>query len=110
MHHQRLPEPALPLERAIVRWTLLGSLGSSYVAYAAWAHGRALRVMCPSRLLLRRRCPLCGLTTATGHLVHGDGAAARRAHPLALPLWLGASAWYLWQTVTLANRIAQKVG
>ena len=110
MQLQTLPTPQIPRARAFVRWSLLGSLGSSYVAYAAWAHARTLPTFCPFRRLTGRRCPLCGLTTATGHLLHGDWHAAQRAHRFAPFIWLGALLWYGWMAVTLTSRFAKKVG
>lgn len=38
---------------------------------------------CPFRLITRLRCPLCGMTRATFHLLHGDLRGALAVHPLA---------------------------
>jgi hypothetical protein len=51
--------------------------------------------MCLFRRLTGHRCPLCGLTTATGHLLHSEWRAALRAHRLAPLIWLMAGAWFI---------------
>jgi hypothetical protein len=38
---------------------------------------------CPFKLITHLRCPLCGMTRATFHLLHGDLAGALAVHPLA---------------------------
>jgi hypothetical protein len=38
---------------------------------------------CPFKVLTHLRCPLCGMTRATFHLLHGDGRGALAIHPLA---------------------------
>lgn len=90
---RRLPLP--PADRPRLRLALLGGLGLAYAGYAWLAHGRDLPVLCPYRRLTGRRCPLCGGTTALGHLLHGEPRAAFRAHPLTPPAVLAVLIWYL---------------
>jgi hypothetical protein len=101
---------ALPPERAFLRWTLLGSLGSGYIAYAAWAHSRSLPVLCPFRRLTGLRCPFCGMTTATGHMLYGEWRAARKTHLLTPLLWLSVFCWYVWSFQAIIRRCFQKEG
>ncbi|MGH9169764.1 MAG: DUF2752 domain-containing protein [Acidimicrobiales bacterium] len=56
--------------------------------------GRKTPVLCPFRLLTGHRCPLCGLTTSVGLLVHGHPAAALRSHPIG-PLAVAICAGWL---------------
>jgi len=72
----------------------LAALGALYGVFALVSQEHALPVVCPFRLLTGHKCPLCGLTTATGRLLKGDMRGAWRAHrlgPVALPgfaLWV----------------------
>lgn len=77
---------------------------------------------CPSVLMFNRPCPACGLTTSWTATLHGDFAAAFKAHPLGPLLYLGftitafmalygAIKQLHFRTDTkLANRIATVVG
>lgn len=72
----------------------LAALGVVYGVFALVSQEHRLPVLCPFRLLTGHKCPLCGLTTATGRLLNGDMGGAWRAHrlgPVALPgfaLWV----------------------
>ena len=72
----------------------LAALGVLYGGFAVVSQELRLPVVCPFRLLTGHKCPLCGLTTATGHLLKGDVGGAWMAHrlgPVALPgfaLWV----------------------
>ena len=104
------PSRPLPLpsaDRPRLRVALLGGLGIAYAGYAWLARGRDLPVMCPYRRLTGHRCPLCGATTALGHLLHGEPRAALRAHPLALPAALVALIWYLYAAFSVRRRAAR---
>ncbi|WIG59214.1 MAG: hypothetical protein OJF49_001961 [Ktedonobacterales bacterium] len=94
------------LDSATLKLSLFGVLSVLYGAFALYAHGRSqqgrsLPVLCPFRRLTGHRCPLCGFTTATGHLLHGDPRAAFRAHPFAPAALALASLWYLRQLTLL---------
>lgn len=102
-----LPVPA-PGARLRLRLVLFGSLGLAYGSYAWLAHGRNLPVMCPFRRLTGLRCPLCGATTALGHLLHGEPRAAFRAHPLAPPVALVALLWYLYSAFATAAPVVRR--
>jgi hypothetical protein len=72
----------------------LAALGALYGGFALASQEHALPAVCPFRLLTGLKCPLCGLTTATGRLLQGDIRGAWKAHrlgPVALPgfaLWV----------------------
>ena len=102
-----LPPPQPPSDRPRLRLALLGGLGIAYAGYAWAAHGCDLPVMCPYRRLTGHRCPLCGATTALGHLLHGAPRAAFRAHPLAPPAALVALIWYLYSAFSVRRRAAR---
>ena len=93
------------MPRAIspLRLVLFLGLGVVYAAFALFSYGRDLPVLCPFRLLTGIRCPLCGFTTATGHLLHGDLREALRAHPLAPLTLVAVIAWYLRGVVAVAR-------
>ena len=104
--------PRLPLPagngRPVLRLALFGGLGVAYASYAWLTHGRDLPVMCPYRWLTGLRCPLCGATTALGHLLHGEPSAAFRAHPLAPPAMVAALIWYLYSAFATAAPSARR--
>lgn len=107
-------QPLLPLSlpapngRPRLRLALFGGLGLVYVGYAWLTHGRDLPVMCPYRRLTGLRCPLCGATTALGHLLHGEPRAAFRAHPLAPPAMFASLIWYLYSAFATAAPAARR--
>jgi len=71
----------------------LAALGVLYGVFALVSQENRLPVLCPFRLLTGHKCPLCGLTTATGRLLERDFGGAWRAHrlgPVALP---GFAVW-----------------
>ncbi|HEX6798345.1 MAG TPA: DUF2752 domain-containing protein [Ktedonobacterales bacterium] len=103
-----LPPLLPPAGRPRLRLALLGGLGIVYAGYAWLAHGRDLPVMCPYRRLTGHRCPLCGATTALGHLLHGAPRAAFRAHPLAPPAALVALIWYLYSAFAAAPQMRRR--
>lgn len=92
------------IERAptVVRLTLFSVLGVLFALYALFARSHRTPVLCPFRRLTGVRCPLCGLTTSTGHLLHGNVRSAFRAHPLGPVFWILAGLWYLRWLVAVA--------
>jgi len=60
-------------------------LAAGYLAYASLLPRMPAVSVCLFRRLTGRRCPLCGLTHGLNHALRGDFAAARAAHPLAVP-------------------------
>ena len=60
-------------------------LAAAYLAYARLLPRLPAAPVCLFRRVTGRRCPLCGLTHGLNHVLQGDLAAARTAHPLALP-------------------------
>jgi hypothetical protein len=60
-------------------------LATAYLAYARLLPWLPAVPVCLFRRLTGRRCPLCGLTHGLNHALRGDLAAARAAHPLAVP-------------------------
>lgn len=80
--------------RQTLRWMLFSGLGVSYYAFARYSVAHPLPVLCPFRRLTGLRCPLCGFTTSTAHLLEGDLRGALRAHPLGPVVLLGALVWY----------------
>lgn len=78
-------------ERAASR--SIPALAAAYLAFAAMvvATGLDRFELCPTKLWLGFRCPLCGLTRSVGELMALDPGAAWRLHPLgfvALPVLL----------------------
>ncbi|MFI5273358.1 MAG: DUF2752 domain-containing protein [Ktedonobacterales bacterium] len=107
-----VPLPPPDRARSLLRLRLLGTLALIYASFAWLAYDRPLPAVCPYRLLTGLRCPLCGLTTAFGRLLHGDLHGAFQAHPLALPSLVMALAWYCRSAVTTTaiNRARTKEG
>lgn len=109
-----VPAPALPFplpapnSRPALHLALFGGLGLAYASYAWLTHGHDLPVVCPYRRLTGLRCPLCGATTALGHLLHGEPRAAFRAHPLAPPAMLAALIWYVYFAFATAAPSARR--
>jgi hypothetical protein len=67
----------------------LAALGVLYGVFALVSQENRLPVLCPFRLLTGHKCPLCGLTTATGRLLERDFgrvARVRRMGRVSLPL------------------------
>jgi Protein of unknown function (DUF2752) len=60
-------------------------LAAAYLAYASLLPWLPTVPVCLFRRLTGRRCPLCGLTHGLNSVLRGDLAAARTAHPLAVP-------------------------
>ncbi len=60
-------------------------LAAAYLAYASVLPRLPAVSVCLFRRLTGRRCPLCGLTRGLNGALRGDLAAARAAHPLAVP-------------------------
>jgi hypothetical protein len=58
-------------------------VGLAATGFALAGSALELGVLCPLRRLTGVPCPLCGLTTGTWALAHGDVAAAVHAHPMA---------------------------
>jgi hypothetical protein len=83
-------------------------LGIAYAAFALFSYQRDLPIMCPFRRLTGLRCPLCGLTTATGYLLHGDPRKALRAHALAPFALAAAVLWYMRSVVGLLSRASER--
>ncbi len=78
------------------RWMGFTILGTLYLGFAFFSLKHKLPVFCPYRRIFGRPCPLCGLTTATGYLLHGQWPQAIDAHPLSQPVILGAATgWYV---------------
>lgn len=100
VNHSPVPVVAVSGVRPCVRPLALAMLGALYVAYALFARGSSLPSICPFRALTGMRCPLCGFTTALGHLMHGQFREAMRAHPLAPLIILAAGGWYLRLAIT----------
>jgi len=67
----------------------------AYLTVAFTTRDRTLPVFCPFRILTGVQCPLCGFTTATGHLLRGEVRSANRAHPLAIIAVPGTGIWLL---------------
>ena len=80
--------------RQTLRWMLFSGLGVCYYAFARYSAAHQVPVLCPFRRLTGLRCPLCGFTTSTAHLLEGDLRGALRAHPLGPVILLGALVWY----------------
>jgi hypothetical protein len=91
-------------DRVTLRLVLFLCLGMTYAGFARYSAGHQVPVLCPFRRLTGLRCPLCGFTTATGHLLQGDLRSAVRAHPLALPTMAGVVLWYGTVVGTFARR------
>jgi hypothetical protein len=85
--------PADPAEQARdLRLVGLAALGLGLVS-SVWDLG----VLCPLRRLTGVPCPLCGLTSGTWDLAHGDLAGSVHAHPLApVAVAFLALAWTPW--------------
>jgi hypothetical protein len=77
------------------RRVLLGGLAVIYTTFAFFAREHRLPVFCPFRRLTGVRCPLCGFTTSTGHLLHGEIRSAFKAHPLGPVVIAGTALWSL---------------
>lgn len=60
-------------------------LAGAYLAYARLLPRLPAVSVCLFRRITGRRCPLCGLTHGLNHAMRGNFAAARAAHPLAVP-------------------------
>jgi len=60
-------------------------LAAAYLAYASVLPSLPAVSVCLFRRLTGRRCPLCGLTHGLNRALRGELAAARAAHPLAVP-------------------------
>lgn len=95
-----MPRAAFPL-----RLTLFLALGMAYLVFANFSYQRELPVLCPFRRMTGIRCPLCGFTTATSHLLHGDLRKSLRAHPLAPITLVAAIAWYVRSAVASAHHL-----
>lgn len=74
-----------PSQAVDVRSRGFALLAAAYLAYAALLPRLPTVPVCLFRRLTGRRCPLCGLTHGLNHVLRGDLAAARAAHPLAVP-------------------------
>jgi hypothetical protein len=72
-------------------------VGVAAAGFALASSALELGVLCPLRRLTGVPCPLCGLTTGTWELAHGDVVGAVHAHPLApAALAFLALAWTPW--------------
>ena len=72
-------------------------VGLAAAGFALAGSALELGVLCPLRRVTGVPCPLCGLTTGTWELAHGDVAGAVHAHPLApAALAFLALAWTPW--------------
>jgi Protein of unknown function (DUF2752) len=91
---------------AAVRLALFAALALVYGVFAWFTYRRRMPVLCPFRRLTSLRCPLCGFTTSTGHLLHGDLGSALRAHPLGPAVWILGSFWYLRSLKSVATPMA----
>lgn len=100
----RYPQVPLPRNRARLRLFALTGLGVSYAGFAAMMHARPGPIFCPFRLLTGKRCPLCGFTTATGHLLNGEWRLALRAHFFAPVIWLAVGIWSISAFTNLVSR------
>ena len=96
-------------DSAIVRWLLFSCLGMSYILFARVSSRHALPVLCPFRRMTGMRCPLCGFTTATASLLHGDLRAAVRAHPFAPAIIVGVLYWYASASIALLRLLYVRV-
>ena len=88
----------------VLRWLLFSALGASYYAFARYSATHPVPVLCPFRRMTGLRCPLCGFTTSTAHLLDGDLRGALRAHPLGPLILLGALLWYGRTTGAIVQR------
>lgn len=71
-----LPRAALATRAALLLcWPLV-------ILWVEWGPSLSPVGVCLFRILSGRPCPLCGGTTACGHLLHGDPAQAWVVHPL----------------------------
>src|SRR5690606_23379853 len=91
--------PADPMTQA----RSLRLVGALAVVLSLVGSALELGVLCPLRRVTGVPCPLCGLTTGTWDLAHGDVAGAVHAHPLApAALVFLVLAWTPWGPAAVA--------
>jgi hypothetical protein len=89
--------PAIALADPVDQARDLRLVGVGATGFALASSALELGVLCPLRRLTGVPCPLCGLTTGTWDLVHGDVVGAVHAHPLApVALAFLVLAWTPW--------------
>jgi hypothetical protein len=93
--------PPLPLAIRFKRFISFIALGMGFLVYAQLTYQRNLPIMCPYRRITGKRCPFCGLTTATGHLLHGKPRQMAQSNPFTPWYLLAVFAWFLKEGYTL---------
>lgn len=80
-------------------WLFVTLVGLLFLVPSPKGHGTHTQLglpPCPSVLFYQRPCPGCGLTTSFTALIHGDFAAAFRAHPF------GPIFYFAWAATAIA--------
>jgi hypothetical protein len=97
---ERLPRAALVTRSALLLcWPLV-------ILWVAWGSVLLPQGICLFHTLSGRLCPLCGGTTACGHLLHGDLGGAWSVHPLVV-VGLGLAAGH--SLLMVAEAVSRRV-